>query len=104
MVWDSGHPSRITFLTSAPTAEARVPIRSSKRTPNYGFARTAASNVQKYCVWTILQKFKDARIRGRPSDLEHCESEPTNARVREDLRTERNVITSTDGRGSGKER
>ena len=104
MIWDIGHPSRITFLTSAPTAEARISIRSSGRTAGYGFVRTAASDVEKYCVWAILQKFEDARIRGHPSDLEHRESEPPNARVREDLRTERNVITSTDGRGSGKER
>ena len=36
MIWDIGHPSRITFLTSAPTAEARASVRSSNRTPGYG--------------------------------------------------------------------
>ena len=102
MIWDSGHPSRITFLTSVPTAEARVSIRPSKRAPGNGFMRTAAPDVQKYCVWAVLQKFKDARICGHRSDLECRESEPTNASVREDLRTKRNITTSTDERGSRK--
>ena len=53
--------------------------------------RTAASNIQKYRVWSVLHQFKDVWVCGDLCDLELRESEPADARVRENLRVRSNI-------------
>jgi len=91
MACDIGHPSWMTFLTSAPTIRERN--RRSAIKANFGneLILTTASNVQKYRIWPVLPQFKDLWIRRQLGDPELCEPEPPNARIREGLNAKHNV-------------
>ena len=59
--------------------------------------RTAASNIQKYRVWSVLQQFKDVWVCGDLCDLELGESESADARVWENLSVTPNVTPTWGG-------
>jgi len=57
---------------------------------------TTAPNVQEYRTWAALPQFEDTWIGGHPGNLEPCEPEPTDARIRVDLNVKQNVTVRRD--------
>lgn len=91
MACDIGHPSWITFLTSAPTIQEEKYLSGHGANSRNEPMLTTAPDVEKYCIWPALPQFEDTWICRHPSDLEPREPEPTNARIRINLNAKHDV-------------
>jgi hypothetical protein len=71
--------------------EAKFSVRSSRAKCENELILTAASNVQKYRIGSVLPQLEDAGIRRYLGDSELRECERPNARIRAGLDTKHNV-------------